>query len=186
LNVPQLKIPNYSIKTMFWEYIKDIMQEENDGLSYNSILLRESLTALAFSHDPKPFIEFINKYIVNYLSNRDLQNFDEKYIKIILLTILFQGKYYLPLSELENSEGYTDIYLRRGNCYPQIKYEWIWEIKYVKTSFWKRPSEIRKKQKASIIQLQKYKNSNLFKGRTDVRYLSIVFVGKKNCLIEEV
>jgi hypothetical protein len=93
---------------------------------------------------------------------------------------------YLPLSEMENSEGYTDIYLKRGNCYPQLKYEWIWEIKYVKTSFWKRASEIKKKQKESIAQLRRYKNSNLFKDRTDVRYLSVVFGGKKEYLLKEV
>jgi hypothetical protein len=75
-NIPQLKIPNYSIKTMFWEYIKDIMREENEGLSYNSIHLRESLTKIAFGNDPKPFIDFISKYIVNYLSNRDLIDFE--------------------------------------------------------------------------------------------------------------
>jgi hypothetical protein len=183
--IPQVKIPNYSVKTMFWEYIKDIMRDENEELSYDSIKLRESLTKLALNCDPKPFIEFISKYIVNYLSNRDLQNFDEKYIKIIMLTILFQSKYFLPISEMENSEGYTDIYLKRGNLYPQLKYEWVWEIKYVKTSFWKRAAEIKKKQKKSMQQLQRYKDSNLFKDRTDVRYLSIVFVGKKNCIIEE-
>jgi hypothetical protein len=94
--------------------------------------------------------------------------------------------YFLPISELENSEGYTDIYLKRGNLFPNLKYEWIWEIKYVKASFWKRPAEIRKKQKASYAQLQKYKNSNLFKDRQDMRYLSVVFVGKKECIIEEI
>ena len=185
-NAMLLKIPNYSVKTMFWEYIKDIMRDDNEDLSYNSMFLEEAIANLAFDNDPKPFINFISENIVKYLSNRDLIYFDEKYIKIILLTILFQSRYFLPLSELENSEGYTDIYIKRGNLYPNIKYEWIWEIKYVKASFWKRPSEIRKKQKASYAQLQKYKNSNLFKDRKDVRYLSVVFVGKKECIIEEV
>ena len=182
----QIKIPNYSVKTMFWEYIKDIMRDENEGISYNSNILEEALSILANKYDPKPFINFIFEYIVKYLSNRDLIGFDEKYIKIILLTILFQSRYFLPISELENSEGYTDIYLKRGTLFPKLKYEWIWEIKYVKASFWKRPAEIRKKQKASYAQLQKYKNSNLFKDRTDVRYLSVVFVGKKECIIEEI
>ena len=37
-----------------------------------------------------------------------------------------------------------------------------------------------------IAQLQRYKNSNLFKDRTDVRYLAAVFVGKKTYYITEV
>ena len=33
--------------------------------------------------------------------------------------------------------------------------------------------------------LKRYKNSSLFKNRTDVRYLAVVFTGKKNYWIEE-
>jgi len=37
----------------------------------------------------------------------------------------------------------------------------------------------------AIEQVNRYKSSNLFKDRTDVRYLVVVFIGKKKYWIEE-
>jgi hypothetical protein len=56
----------------------------------------------------------------------------EKYIKIILLSGLFQSKLYLPITEMEITKGYTDIWLKRSHLFPEIPYEWVWELKYVK------------------------------------------------------
>ena len=114
-----------------------------------------------------------------------MQNFSEKNIKVLLLGILFQSNLYLPISETENSKGYTDIYLQRRNLYP-VDYEWVLELKYVKTADAQKETIIAQKQKEAIEQLQDYKTSNLFKNRTDVRYISIVFVGKKEYIIEEI
>ena len=50
----------------------------------------------------------------------------------------------------------------------------------------KKKSIIKARQIESIEQLQRYKRSNLFKDKTDVRFLSIVFIGKKDYIIEEV
>jgi hypothetical protein len=109
----------------------------------------------------------------------------EKDIKFLLLPMFFTSNYYFPVSELENSEGYTDIYLKRSNLHLGSISEWIWEIKYIKKRDSKKKNLIETAKTEAIEQLQHYKNSNLFKDRTDVRYLSVVFVGKKDCLIEE-
>jgi hypothetical protein len=99
---------------------------------------------------------------------------------------LFQTTLYLPISEPENSEGYLDIYLqRRNNLYPGIKIEWVLEMKYIKQSDSENEKLIAEKKTEAIAQLQAYKNSNLLKDRSDVRYLAVVFVGKKNYYIKE-
>ena len=36
------------------------------------------------------------------------------------------------------------------------------------------------------MQLQRYKSSSFFKDKTDVRFLSVVFIGKKDYSIEEI
>jgi hypothetical protein len=107
-------------------------------------------------------------------------------MKFLLLPIFFTSNYYLPISELENSEGYTDIYLKRGHLHPGSLSEWVWELKYIKTTDAENQILIAEKQKENIAQLQRYKSSNLFKDRTDVRYLSIVFVGKSEYIVEEI
>jgi len=181
----RLKIPNYSIKTMFWEYIEHIERENNPDLFFDNSKIINTLETLAYDNDAEPFLRYFQENILANLSNRDMQNFNEKSIKILLLGILFQSNLYLPISELENSEGYCDIYLQKKTIYP-ANYEWIWELKYIKTADSENQALIAEKKQESISQLQRYRNSNLFKERKDVRYLSTVFVGKKDCLIEEI
>jgi hypothetical protein len=141
---------------------------------------------MAFDNDYKPFFDKFQANFVAQLSNRDLQHFSEKNIKMFLLSILFQTNIYLPISETENSKGYSDIYLQRRNyLYPGIKNDWVLELKYVKQSFAENAEVIAEKKAEAIAQLQRYKTSNRFKDRTDVRYLMLVFVGKKEYLSEE-
>ena len=181
-----LKIPNYSVKTMYWEFIERMLTEELEGISLDNSKYIDPIYRLAYENDYRPFFEYFSKYIVQYLSNRDLQNTVEKDMKFLLLPIFFTSFYYFPISELENSEGYTDIYLKRGNLHLGSLSEWIFEIKYVKQCDSENEKLINEQQANALAQLQRYKNSNLFKDRTDVRYLAAVFVGKKEYYITEV
>jgi len=184
--IPILKIPNYTAKTMYWEYMENIIFDRRPEMSFDTSLLREGLTSLAFDGEYKPLFDIFQQNFVSQLSNQDLKGFSEKHIKFMLLNILWQSDYYLPISELENSKGYSDIYLqRRDYLYPRIQMDWIWELKYIKEADAKKTSLIESKKKEAREQLQRYKTSNLFKDRKDVRYLAIVFIGKKKYWIEE-
>jgi hypothetical protein len=141
---------------------------------------------MAFNGDYNPFFETFHKKFVSKISVQDLQKFSEKNVKFLLLSILFQNNLYLPISEQENSNGYTDIYLQRRTLYKVLPIDWVWEIKYIKQSDAKKPSLIEEKKTEAREQLQRYKNSNRFENRTDIRYLAVVFVGKKNYFVEEV
>jgi len=180
-----LKIPNYSIKIIYWEFIERMLTEELEGLSLDDSKYKTSIYKLAYENNYEPFFEYFSKYIVSYLSNRDLLGTVEKDIKFLLLPIFFTSNYYFPVSELENSEGYTDIYLKRSHIHPTSISEWIWEIKYIKQKDAKKKNLIETAKNKAKEQLLRYKDSNLFKDRTDVRYLSIVFIGKKDYIIEE-
>ena len=181
-----LKIPNYSVQTMYWGFIERMLVEELDGLSLDSSRYKNPIYRLAYENDYQPFFKYFSERIVHYLSNRDLLNTVEKDIKFLLLPLFFESKYYLPISELENSEGYTDIYLHRSHLHLGAISEWIWEIKYIKQSDSDNKKLIEAQKTEAITQLKRYKSSNLFKERTDVRYLCIVFIGKKDYWIEEV
>jgi hypothetical protein len=123
---------------------------------------------------------------MKYLSNRDLLNTVEKDIKFLMLPIFFTSNYYFPISELENSEGYTDIYLQRGHLHPGSLSEWVWEIKYVKQADADDKKLVKKKQKEAVAQLQRYKVSNLFKDKTCVRYIAVLFTGKNGYVVKEI
>ncbi|MCL2074570.1 MAG: ATP-binding protein [Marinilabiliaceae bacterium] len=186
-DIALLKIPNYTIKTMYWEYMENIILERNPEMSYNPSLIREGLTSLAYDGEYQHFFENFQQKFVSQLSNQDLKNFTEKHIKLLLLSILWQSNYYIPISEQENSKGYTDIYLqRRSFLYPRIKIDWIWELKYIKESEVRKKSILETKKNEAREQLQRYKTSNLYKDRKDVRYLAVVFIGKKKYWSEEI
>jgi hypothetical protein len=49
------------------------------------------------------------------LSNRDSINFDEKHLKMIVLTLLYNQNLYFVKSEEKNQKTYSDILLRLIN-----------------------------------------------------------------------
>jgi hypothetical protein len=79
-----------------------------------------------------------------------------------------------------------DVYLQRSFRLQNIPYEWVWEIKYVNKEDAKRKKSaiLKAKREKAHTQLQKYRSSYLFAGRTDVRYLSVIFIGKDKYEIE--
>jgi len=176
----KLRIPNYSIKTVLWEYITKSAQI-NSGFTINSAELNNAISALAIDGQAKPFIDYISNNIFNRLSNRDLIHFDEKYIKIMLLSCLFQSNVYIPASEIETNNGYIDIFLNRSPLFPEVKYEWLFELKYFKET--EKLSDIHRKDAEN--QLQKYSSSYMIKDKKDVKKAVILFVGKNTFEIFE-
>jgi hypothetical protein len=146
----------------------------------------DTIFSLAYKNDYAPFFEYFSQHIVRNLSNRDLRNTVEKDMKFLLLPIFFTGNYYFPLSEPENSGGYTDVYLKRSHLHPDSISEWVWELKYIKQTETRKEKLIAQKTQEAIDQLKRYKASDLFKDRTDVRFLAIIFIGKKTYRIEEI
>ncbi|MDR3342058.1 MAG: ATP-binding protein, partial [Treponema sp.] len=128
----RLKIPNYSIQTLYWEYIERLTRDLNTEVSINVREQSAAIRELAYRGNPVPYLEYISKNIFSRLSNRDLIGFDEKYIKIMLLNGLFQSNLYEPVTEREIDQGYLDMYLQRNPRLPDVKYEWVWELKYLK------------------------------------------------------
>ncbi len=177
-----LKIPNYSIRTVYWEYLEQLTLEWNKDVMIDLRQQTDAVWQLAYPGNLHPYIEYVSKNIFSRLSNRDLQHFNEKHIKIMLLNGLFQSKLYVPLTEKEVENGYIDIFLQRSPLLPDIKYEWVWELKYLKKGDRKALHSARHDARA---QLEKYRNSREFAGRADMRFASIIFIGKDKFEIEE-
>ncbi|MGV8092651.1 MAG: AAA family ATPase [Mangrovibacterium sp.] len=170
-----LKIPNYTIRTIYWEYIVRLTQDLNKDVLIDMTNLKAAIRELAYQGNPVPYVDYVSKNVFSRLSNRDLVRFDEKYIKILLLNGLFQSRLYVPVSEMEVEEGYIDIWLERSPLLPDIKYEWVWEVKYLKKE---EESQLPDKKAGALAQLKKYRGSERFKDRTDVRYAALLFTGK--------
>jgi hypothetical protein len=95
----------------------------------------------------------------------------------MLLNCLFQSNAFVPVSEMETDTGYIDIYLRRSPLLSEVKYEWIFELKYIKAKDANEKSlaDLRKDAKK---QLQDYSSSALMKDSKDLKKAVILFIGK--------
>jgi hypothetical protein len=65
--------------------------------------------------------------------------------------------------------------LQRNPRLPDVKYEWVWEVKYLKKE---DAGTLESKRTAAAAQLEKYRRSSLFSSRTDVKYAALIFIGK--------
>ena len=170
-----LKIPNYSIKTLFWEYMHSyILSLEKTEI--DATKLSQTLRDMAFRGDFESFLTFFVENYLKRLSNRDLRNFDEKYIKAMLLSVLFMSNLYHQISENENTDGYFDIYLQRHHAVPDVKFEYVFELKYLKTNA--TESEKEEAFAKAFEQVEGYKKDPRFAKKNDIRFIAIVFAGK--------
>jgi hypothetical protein len=170
-----LKIPNYSIKTLYWEFAIAAAQGQ-ETKSASASELSKTISQMAYDGDILPYLDFFSENILKRLSNRDLINFDEKYIKTMMLATLFMSRLYLPVSENENISGYTDIYLQKHPAVQDIKFEHVFEVKYTKTGTDKNEKEAKFAEAAA--QIEKYKKDPRFANRNDIKFAAILFEGK--------
>jgi hypothetical protein len=172
-----LKIPNYSIRTIYWEYLEQLTHDLNADIMIDASEEGAAIRELAYDGNPIPYIDYESKHIFQRLSNRDLIGFDEKYIKLMLLSGLFRSHLYVPDSERETEQGYIDIFLQRSPLLPELPYEWVWELKYLKKGD-ATPVLAKATLEAARVQLERYRQSALFAGRSDVKFAALLFTGK--------
>ena len=170
----KLGMPNYVIKKIFWEYFEKSLKREYD-IRDKTEELAKSIWEIGVEGEIKPFLDYISKNVFKVLSNRDFIKFDEKYIKVILFSYLTTSNLYRPISEREVENGYIDIYLEKDIRMPEVNYEWIIELKYLKKSERNRLEEVKME---GLKQLKGYVDSREFKDRKNVKHAFIVFIGK--------
>ncbi|MDR2691559.1 MAG: ATP-binding protein [Dysgonamonadaceae bacterium] len=180
----KIVIPNYAVKTLFWEYIMLLVEETSPSLHIESRLLNEAIYALAMDGNPEPFIACISKNAFSKLSDYDWRHFDEKYIQILLLSYFSRNKVYLPVNEYETVPDCADIYLQRSPLLPQIKYEWIWALKYCQGGA--GDADIAIQQKKGRAQVEQYIASHRLGGCPDLKAAVIVFTGRSQYRILQI
>lgn len=172
-----LRIPNYTIKTIYWEqYFQKITEDYNIGIQKVRIAVNE----MRMHGDIEPLTELI-KNILEDLSNRDLIQMDEKNVKMMLLTLLGVDSTYFIKSEDENSKGYVDIILKRKIQFKDItKFQWLIELKYIKEN---ERGTLEKIKEQGLKQLQLYGESKMGQEELEkegLKKVLIIMVGKKD------
>ena len=180
-----LKVPNYAIKGLYFEYFQKVINEAMDyELEVSKIT--QAIGLIASRGDNTEIIKVVERTL-NKLSNRDYIGFDEKYVKLIFLSYLFLSKIYLVKSEYEVENGYIDIaLLKQANVDPN--YFAIIEFKYITKKQYeeKGDSIVKEVLQDAVTQLNKYKSSQELMKVKNLKKWAIVFVNDKCVINEEV
>ena len=102
-----LKIPNLVARSLYVERLQDLW------LPTTRIETRSSRCGKPFylSGNLPPLCDFIEQRYFKVLSNRDYRWSNELLVKIAFLTLLFNDRLYMMVSELEMDRGYVDLSL---------------------------------------------------------------------------
>ncbi len=146
-------IPNYVIKTIFWEYLR-IVYEDRYKLSLNLTDMGHIFKEMARDGKINALVEETSK-IMEPLTSKDYQNFRERIIKMIVISLLSLNKIFIIHCEMEVTDGRVDLLLTKFAPYDS-KYQFLIEFKYVKIH---EEPDYEKKKSEGIEQLLKYKSS---------------------------
>ena len=170
LGKAELKIPNKVMKEIYGDYFLKILDEETNLIieerEYNEILQEVALEGKI-----DKAVGLLQKYL-NNLSNRDYQNFTEKYVKLIFYCIMMNLKIYNVKSEMEVQREYPDIVLipkEKDKGYNAIM------IDLKKTE----ENKLEEKLKEARKQIEKYANTEEMKEIKNLNKYTVVAVNGK-------
>ena len=181
----KLSIPNQVVREQMYNYLLDTYRE-ND-LRYDSYKLGNLESDLAYDGSWQAYFGYIADCIKTFSSQRDKQK-GEYYVHGFTLALTSQNMYYRPVSELDNQEGYADIFLLPLlDIYKDMQHSYIVELKYAKSGdSAERVEELRQK---GIVQANRYADTEVVRrhvGPTQLHKLVVVFRGVEMAVCEEV
>jgi hypothetical protein len=145
------KVPNYVIQKLYYDYFRAEI-EQRSKITVSSRAVENAVAELALHNNIKPLIEEIGRVLALF-SNRDFMRMDEKHIKAVILTLLYQSEVYFIQSEAEVNNRYPDILLLERNPI-EVRYQFLFELKYSKKKEGKRGME--EKRAEGIEQVRAY------------------------------
>lgn len=165
-------IPNYVVKQLYWEFFR-ALKEEEDHFNFDAAIAGFSFKEMSIEGKIDKLVSYARE-VMNVISFRDLQNFSEKHLKMIFMTILAANEAYFVTSERETPEGYADLYLKRTKTNPGY-FDHLIELKYVKQG---NKSGIDKLRSEGIIQVTGYRDSLPAEERKNLKTWLVLFHDK--------
>jgi hypothetical protein len=102
-----LRIPNLVARKLYVERLRDLWLPDFAERE----TAQRAVESLYLSADPTALCDFIEGRYFRALSNRDYRCSNELLVKFAFLTLLFDDRLYMAVSELETDRGYADLAL---------------------------------------------------------------------------
>ncbi len=177
----RLGIPNYAVRTLYWEAIAKLIQAHH-AVKPPITQLDEAVERMAREGDLAPFLTVVHTRVLQKLSNRDLIRLDEKTMKVLLLAYLSLSEMFFAWSEVELSFGYGDLVLLPRRSVPVAETGFLLELKYLKAG--SSAEQVQRKLDEADEQLRRYladPKIDAIKPAKGFRAASIVFVATEAC-----
>ena len=178
----KLGVPNYVIKELYFDFFENVLKQKAE-YDIDVSKIRQSIEELALEGKIENFIEII-KTVLNKLANKDFIKFDEKYIKIIMVTYFMLSKVYYVKSEYEVEGGFIDVALlpRPG---AKTIYNAIFELKYLKKEGYTE-AVLNEKIKTAKEEIAKYTKSEELMELPKLKKWVMVFCKDELVYLEEI
>ena len=173
---PKFVIPNEVVREQVYTYLLDNYHDNHLYTDKDKLSLLEE--NMAYDGEFKPFFQFIADSIYTFASQRDRQK-GESFVHGYTLALTSLCYYYRPISELDNQNGYADVFLRpRCEIYKDMEHSYIIELKYLKSNA--SETEVKAAVKQAEAQLCRYAdtvnvNDNI--GHTTLHKVYVVYSG---------
>ena len=176
----RFEIPNQVIRELQWEHFS-AMLEQVDSLDMRLPAIVSGQRQMAGDGTIKPFLEAIHEHVMRILGLKDMRNFSEKNMKMILVTSAILSSIFYALSEKEVAQGFCDLFLvpRADNF--TAKYSWLIELKYLSAKA--TEAKIEEAFQKAEAQLAKYASDPvlvpILTKNHAMKSVAVVFVGTK-------
>ncbi len=175
---PVLTIPNEVIRQLYYEYIREGYRD-TQIFNIDLFKLGNLFDEMAFNGRWEELFTCLTTEMNKQTSIRDYIE-GERSIQTFFRVYLNVSNYYITRTEFELNKGYCDILLLPNfQQYPDIKYSYLIELKYIKPSEYNE-TKLEEKLKGAREKLKKYHDDEGLKkilGGTDIIKLILVFSG---------
>jgi len=175
-----MRVPNRVIAELFWDTVR-VLRSRHVGFDASLVEIRKAVKTLAIDGDLPPLSALVEQYLGALLSNRDLQGFVERDLKIAFLMLVHAPRVYMVRSEAEMGRGYVDILLLRRPGVP-APWEHALELKYLKADA--TDSAVSKASKEARQQLERYLEAEGLRERPRLLSWVVVFRGTQAEVLE--
>ena len=178
-------IPNEVVREQIFSYLLDTYSD-ND-LTYDEYGIRKKEQLMAYCGDFKPFFQYIADSIYTFASQRDRQK-GESFVHGYTLALTSLCRFYRPISELDNQNGYADIFLRpRQEIYDDMEHSYIIELKYLNSKATDaQVSSAIEQAKSQVCRYADTVNAKQQIGTTTLHKVYVVYRGVEMVACEEV
>ncbi len=182
---PIFVIPNEVVREQIYTYLLDNYHDNHLAADRDELRLLEE--NMAYDGDFKPFFQYIADSIHTFASQRDRQK-GEAFVHGYTLALTSQSRYYRPISELDNQNGYADIFLRPlHEIFTDMGHAYIVELKYLKSQASDADVQTAvEKAKAQVCRYADTVNVNAHIAHTQLHKVYVVYRGVEMVACEEV